>query len=81
MPGFALVATNLSFELAPRRGQENTFVKCLLDWFRVPTSSAATGLGSEGRRGDSGDVPAGQLDVQVTSDIDLDELGQPHIVR
>ena len=27
------------------------------------------------------DVAAGQLDVQVTSDVDLDELGQPHVVR
>ena len=34
-----------------------------------------------GRRGESGDVSAGQLDVQVTSDVNLDELGQPHVVR
>lgn len=29
----------------------------------------------------SGEVAAGQLDVQVISDVDLDELGQPHVVR
>jgi len=29
----------------------------------------------------SGYVAAGQLDVQVTLDVDLDELGKPHIVR
>ncbi len=31
--------------------------------------------------GRSGDFAAGQLDVQITSDVDLDELGQPHVVR
>ncbi len=39
-----------------------------------------TGPKAEAPRG-SGDVAAGQLDVQVTSDVDLDELGQPHVVR
>ncbi len=29
----------------------------------------------------SGDVVTAQLDVQVTSDVDLDKFGQPHIVR
>lgn len=29
----------------------------------------------------SGDIVTAQLDVQVTSDVDLDKFGQPHIVR
>jgi len=36
----------------PRRGKEDTFVKCLLGWTTVQGSSAAAGRGSEGRRGE-----------------------------
>jgi hypothetical protein len=34
-----------------RRGEEDTFVKCLLHWATVQGSSAAAGRGSEDRRG------------------------------
>ncbi len=43
-------------------------------------TASLTGTKVEAPRG-SGDVAAGQLDVQVTTDVDLDELGQPHVVR
>ena len=39
-----------------------------------------TGTNAEAQRG-SGDVATGQLDVQVISDVDLNELRQPHVVR
>ncbi len=69
MPVKKFTAGGISFGDADSSGKRSFHFTLLL-----------TGTKAEAPRG-SGDVAAGQLDVQVTSDVDLDELGQPHVVR